>query len=98
VAPADDDVACDDAFGGHTDWRVPDAAEMASLLAWCDETRPYVLEAFAAPLAAPELSMYWTSTREPDSGPYFYFDLLQRKAVAWPYEIAGLTLCVRDPG
>jgi hypothetical protein len=99
VAPAEDDVACDDAFGGHTDWRVPDAAEMASLLEWCDETRPYALEAFAAPLTPSEvLSIYWTSTADPDSGAYFYFDLLNREAVPWPVELPGLALCVRDPG
>jgi hypothetical protein len=89
------DTPCGDGFAGHEDWRVPDAAEMTSLLAWCDEERPYFVEAFAAPLAPDdENDMYWTSTSESTS--VYAFDFSERSPVKRISSAALPVLCVRN--
>jgi hypothetical protein len=90
------DEPCGDGYAGHDDWRVPDASEMASLLAWCDEDRSYFTEAFAVPLAADaESDVYWTSMEETVTR--YAFDFSSRSPVV-PWEPEPLpVLCVRDP-
>ncbi|MCK9462982.1 MAG: DUF1566 domain-containing protein [Proteobacteria bacterium] len=93
--PPAEDPACGDEYGGHADWRVPNAAEMTSLLAWCDEARHYFAEAFAVPLGG---DRYWTATAHPDMDYVYAFDLSARQPIALATPQGLPVLCVRDPG
>jgi len=96
--PAYDDEACDDPYGGHTDWRVPSAVEMWSLIEWCDEERLYPVEVFSTPLA-PDLDAdkYWTSTSAPEFLQFYMFTFHDRAPMRTPLTDPLPVLCVRDP-
>ena len=79
-------------------WRLPSAAELTSLIAWCDPDRPYLLEAFGAPLAALSAGgAYWSSTMHFATFEVYAFSFAGRTAATLASATPLPALCVRDP-